>query len=703
MLGQVLNHRYKLIRVLGAGGFGQTFVAIDTQRAGDPECVVKQLRPASQDPQFLKVARRLFDTEVFTLKRLGEHNRIPELLDSFEDADEFYLVQEFIDGEILSDEIQRVGKLSEPDVIDLLRETLTILKFVHENHVVHRDLKPDNLIRRQCDRKLCLIDFGAVKEIRTQLVSGEMTSLTVGIGTQGYTPSEQLAGKPRYSSDLFALGMTAIYALTGRTPTDLPEDAISLDLKWEPFADVSPGLAILLKKMVRHYFYQRYQSADEVLKDLDRLDELEEEAVAAFPQTFLPQPTVWQPSRKESLWAVAIATLAASALTLVIRQVGGWMPLELATHDWLVSHRRDAGPDPRLLVVGITENDYSNEQRTILSDATLASVIDTLQAHNPAVIGLDLHRDVPQPPGTEALLDQLNQPNVVAITKVGTGDDSIPPPPNVPPEQVGFNDFVIDRDNKLRRNLLFVPALEDESAILSSFGLQVALAYLEDQHDIVAEASEQNEEYMQIGPATFVPLGPNFGAYQNADAGGYQVFLDYRAPQPAAQQISVAELLAGEFEPEWIADNIVLIGTAAYTTTDKFFTPYSLLGGDNYEMYGVEVHAQMVSQVLTAVLDGRPLAWSWSEGAEIAWIVLCAAGGSMLTWRVRRSGLLTVDLLVGSAGIVGVSVAFFLVNAWVPAIAPTSSFLVAGIGLLAYRRYRQRQLESKWYGSRMAG
>ncbi|MEO0541621.1 MAG: CHASE2 domain-containing protein, partial [Cyanobacteria bacterium P01_A01_bin.105] len=587
------------------------------------------------------------------------------------------------------------------EVIDLLRETLTILTFVHGSRVVHRDLKPDNLIRRRQDGKLCLIDFGAVKEIRTQLVSSEMSNLTVGIGTQGYTPSEQLAGKPRYSSDLYALGMTAIYALTGRAPTDLPESITSLELQWEQFATVSRGLGVLLNKMVRHYFYQRYQRAEEVLQDLDRLDELEPDPGDAFPQTFLPQPTVWQPSRKESLWAVAIATLVASTLTLGIRQLGGWVPLETKLHDWLVSHRRDAGPDPRLLLVGITEADYSNEQRTILSDATLARVMETVQAHNPAVIGLDLHRDVPQPPGTDALRAQLSQPNVINITKVGSGDDAIPPPPGVLPDQVGFNDVVIDRDNILRRNLLFMPALRDESEILSSFGLQVALAYLEDQHDIVAEASPQSEDVMQVGTAVFTPLTANFGAYHNADDGGYQVFLDYRSPRVSAHQVSVAELLGNEFDPDWITDNIVLIGTVAYTTTDKFFTPYTRLGGDNYEMYGVEVHAQMVSQVLTAVLEGRPLAWSWPELGEIVWVIVCGAGGSTVVGRVRRShrgggNLLGADLMAGSAAIVGVSVACFFANAWVPAIAPLASFFLAGGGLIAYRRYRQRQLERPW-------
>jgi serine/threonine protein kinase len=313
MLGQVLAQRYQLTRVLGAGGFGQTFIAIDTQSVPPAQCVVKQLKPASQDGQFLKVARRLFETEVTTLRRLGEHACIPRLLDSFEENSEFFLVQEFIDGETFSDEIAHLHCLSEEQAIDFLREILPILAFVHQNHVIHRDIKPDNIIRRKRDRKLYLIDFGAVKEIRTQMVSNELTSLTVGIGTQGYTPSEQLAGKPRPSSDIYALGMTTIHALTGRSPMDIPEEMSSLDLRWQDFVEVSPGLAILLKKMVRHYFYQRYQTVEEVLKDLDRLDDLPNEVtLEEFPQTFLPQPTKWQPGWRESIRAVAIATLAAS-------------------------------------------------------------------------------------------------------------------------------------------------------------------------------------------------------------------------------------------------------------------------------------------------------------------------------------------------------------------------------------------------------
>lgn len=288
MLGQTLAERYRLTCILGAGGFGQTYLAIDIQKSHRPQCVVKQLKPASQDAKFLSVARRLFETEVKTLRRLGSHRHIPGLIDSFEEDSEFYLVQEFIDGQSLEAEIKQAGRFTETEAIALLKDVLPVLSFIHDNHVVHRDLKPDNLIRRRDTGEMVLIDFGAVKEIRTRVITGEQTSLTIGIGTQGYTPSEQLSGKPCYSSDVYALGMTVIHALTGRSPTDLPEALGSLDPCWQEYAEVSPGLAILLGKMTRHYIYQRYQSVEAVQHDLGRLADLPAEAVADAHLEALP-------------------------------------------------------------------------------------------------------------------------------------------------------------------------------------------------------------------------------------------------------------------------------------------------------------------------------------------------------------------------------------------------------------------------------
>jgi len=305
----------------------------------------------------------------------------------------------------------------------------------------------------------------AVKEIRTRLITGEQTGLTIGIGTQGYTPSEQLSGKPRYSSDIYALGMTAIHAVTGKSPTDLPEDFGSLDPRWQDYAQVSPGLAILLGKMTRHYIHQRYSSTEEVLKDLKRLDELPAEAAAAdtyletsFPEGSSKSPPVlrWQMGNRAKVLTGAIATLLTSLAVLGLSQKGAFVASELAAHDWLVSTQPDLGPDPRLLIVEITDDDLRALDMRTPSDEVVASVINNLQQHQPASIGLDLLRDVPEGTGNEALRESLKNPNVVVITKLGSlaGDSAIAPPPGTDFSQISFSDVVIDPDVRVRRVLM---------------------------------------------------------------------------------------------------------------------------------------------------------------------------------------------------------------------------------------------------------
>ncbi|NEQ50055.1 MAG: CHASE2 domain-containing protein [Leptolyngbya sp. SIO3F4] len=694
MLGQVLKERYQLIRVLGSGGFGQTYVARDLFQAKASECVVKQLKPASTDITFLKIARRLFETEVSTLKRLGTHSCIPKLLDSFEEQQEFYLVQELIDGESLSEEIRSVGQLSESQVITLLQETLSILKFVHDNRVIHRDIKPDNLIRRKSDGKLCIIDFGAVKEIRTQLVNSELSSLTVGVGTQGYTPSEQLAGKPRLSSDIFALGMTAIHGLTGRNPRDLPEDMSSLELRWEEYVNISPGLRYLLKKMVRHYFYQRYQSVSEVLYDLDHFDELAGKVdQLTMAETFLPAETLWQPTRKESIRVVAIATALASAFTLGLRQIGTLMPFELRVYDGLVAYQRDLGAEPRILLVGINEQDLNNQQSESPSDQSIADAIDIIQSHNPVTIGLDLHRNIPQGEGRDALARSLAADNIIGITKLGDLEgESIPPPPELDSDQVGFNDIPLDPDDKIRRNLFFASLGNDPDAeVYTSFGLMVALHYLYEQHDLQISEGKSEDEVISIGDVGFKLMDTNFGGYQSIDAAGYQIPITFRSPKQIVEQVSLTDILTDKVAPELIAGKIVLIGTTAYTSTDKFFTPYTLRS-DSYQMSGVEVHLHMVSQFLSAVLDDYSLPWAWPDSVEIVWLILWGSAGGLLTWQLRRRRYLLLAYGVGAVAISGTTLLFFWTNAWVPVVAPLVAFSLAAIGLLMYRRYRSRSL-----------
>ncbi|MCC5608580.1 CHASE2 domain-containing serine/threonine-protein kinase [Nostoc sp. CHAB 5834] len=265
----LLGGRYKISQVLGAGGFGRTYLAQDTQRPGNPICVVKKLMPARQDTRFLQVARRLFNSEAEILQCLGKHHQIPELLAYFEDDQEFYLIQQYIEGHTLSEELPPVRNVvqNESFVIEMLKQVLEVLEFVHHHRVIHRDIKPANIIRCAQDNRLVLIDFGAVKLM--QPPSSEQTELaTVAIGTRGYAPPEQFAGHPRLCSDIYALGMIAIQAITGIPPQDLHPDPETGNIMWRQTVQVSEELAAILDKMVCYHFSDRYQSAAAVLQDL---------------------------------------------------------------------------------------------------------------------------------------------------------------------------------------------------------------------------------------------------------------------------------------------------------------------------------------------------------------------------------------------------------------------------------------------------
>lgn len=271
MLGKLLDRRYQVTQVLGAGGFGKTYLAQDTRRPGNPICVVKQLKPISNDTGFLETARRLFTSEGETLEQLGNHDQIPRLLAYFEEDNEFFLVQEFIEGHTLTEELLPGQRWEESRVIELLTEVLNILEFVHSRGVIHRDIKPDNLIRRNSDRKIVLVDFGAVKQMHTQLATTYAHSNTIAVGTPGYMSSEQARGQPRPNSDIYALGVIAIQALTGLAPMQMQDDQNTGEILWEHLVYVSRGLAAIVTKMVRYHFKDRYQSATEVLQELKQL------------------------------------------------------------------------------------------------------------------------------------------------------------------------------------------------------------------------------------------------------------------------------------------------------------------------------------------------------------------------------------------------------------------------------------------------
>jgi serine/threonine-protein kinase len=275
IMKSILAGHYQIVRHLGGGGFGQTFLAKDSHLPGNPLCVVKQLKPRVADQAMLQTAKRLFDREAETLYQLGGHDQIPRLMAHFEQEQEFYLVQEFIEGQPLNQELTPGKQLSEAYVIALMRDILQVLAFVHQQNVIHRDIKPPNLIRRSRDSKIVLIDFGAVKEVNNQAanVHGQ-TNLTVAISSPGYTPSEQQLGRPNFSSDIYAVGIVCIQALTGLHPKKLPKDSHTDELYCALFsnlAPVSPGLAAILDRMVRYDYRQRYFDATVALQALQQL------------------------------------------------------------------------------------------------------------------------------------------------------------------------------------------------------------------------------------------------------------------------------------------------------------------------------------------------------------------------------------------------------------------------------------------------
>ena len=272
--GDILGERYQIVRQLGRGGFARTYLAIDLYIPDNRLVVVKEISQPS-DSQLLPEARELFHREVEALYRCGEHPQIPQLFERLEENHYFYLIQEYIEGHSLREEFNRNTQWNETQVIDFLQDILPVIAFVHQNNVIHRDITPSNLIRRD-DGRIVLIDFGAVREISSleSTDSGQTRSRTVY--TQGYAPAEQLAGHPQRCSDIYAVGIVAIEGITGLRPPpnfiiNYPQDDIFLHYSNSARAliQISENLKAILNLMVRYNFTERYQFVADVLQDLN--------------------------------------------------------------------------------------------------------------------------------------------------------------------------------------------------------------------------------------------------------------------------------------------------------------------------------------------------------------------------------------------------------------------------------------------------
>ena len=271
----LVSNRYRVVRELGKGGFGATSLVEDTQLPSGRRCVLKELMPVENSPETYTLVKQRFEREAVILEELGNLTlQIPSLYAYFAENNKFYLVQEYVEGETIAQRVQSQGVMSDAAVRELIAGLLPVLAVVHDRKIVHRDIKPENVILRQRDHKPVLIDFGAVRETMGTVINANgHTTQSIVIGTPGFMASEQAAGRAVFASDLYSLGLTAIYALTGKIPQELPTDPMTGNVQWRQYAtSVSGGVAAVIDRAIAPSSRDRCQTSGQMLDELMRSD-----------------------------------------------------------------------------------------------------------------------------------------------------------------------------------------------------------------------------------------------------------------------------------------------------------------------------------------------------------------------------------------------------------------------------------------------
>jgi len=410
------------------------------------------------------------------------------------------------------------------------------------------------------------------------------------------------------------------------------------------------------------------------------------------------KPPTWQELRygrrdNQSPWhlprTAVVTSFFVTVLLMVVRQLGILQPWELQMYDQFMRSRPDEGIDSRLLVVEVTEEDFTYqdeqgmERKWSLSDAALEQLLVKLEAHQPRVIGLDIYRDFPVSPEYQDLARRLAETEQFFAVCQGNNPTEnhpgIAPPKEVPNERLGFTDVVVDADGVLRRHLWYATFNSNSPCLTEgSLSLQLALHYL------AAEGIEPEvvaEDEVQLDAVRLPSLRGYAGDYSGLT--GYQMLLNYRTRGKIAQRVTLKEVLEGNFNPDWVKNRIVLIGVTAASIQDDFRTPFSQHSEEI--MRGVFVHAQMVSQIISAVLDGRKLLGIWKIWGEFFWIWGWAVAGGLLVLVCRRM-MYWLGMGIVAIGVLGgVCFVLFLQGWWVPLVPSGLAFLGTG-GIVGYQK-----------------
>jgi adenylate cyclase len=396
-----------------------------------------------------------------------------------------------------------------------------------------------------------------------------------------------------------------------------------------------------------------------------------------------------------------LTALATASFTLLVQYVGLFQILEWAVYDRLFSLRPVAPIDNRILIVTINEADIQNAGQWPLSDAKLTRLVRTLQEYHPAAIGLDLYRNLPIEPGHTEWENLLKStPNLICVEK-GIGQKVPPPPVLKNRDRVALTDLLVDADGNVRRALLS-HSLPDETLQLG-LGTKLALMYLKKQ-GITLEEIDNSEKRYRLGKATFVPFDSNDGGYVRTNANGYQILLNYRGHLEVFRTVSLTQVLSRSFDPEWVRDRIILVGSVAPSLNNFFYTPLSnRLAKTPQTVPGIVIHANVTSQLLSAALDGQSPIRTLPEPLEWLWIALWSSVGAIVPWQLLttrnedkpfayRGRTIVVCGFLGSSVLFLSSYGAFLLNLWVPLVSPFVASISSATAVVI-DRVRQLQQE----------
>nr|WP_277879859.1 CHASE2 domain-containing protein [Leptolyngbya sp. FACHB-36] len=374
-----------------------------------------------------------------------------------------------------------------------------------------------------------------------------------------------------------------------------------------------------------------------------------------------------------------------------LRSLGILQRWELESFDQLMQLRPDEGPDQRLFLVTITERDVQSQpaaERGVasLSDRALYRLLTKLKQGQPRAIGLDIYRDYAVKPEFSQLVNRMQRSDrLVAICHYG--NPGVPPPPEVKSQSQGFNNVLLDSDSVIRRQLLAVSSAAPCQNRFS-FNFQLAIRYLKHKQISVKFTPEA---YLQLGSVVFRTIDANTNGYYNLNASGHQVMLNYRATRQVATRVSLQEVLSDDFDLAAIRDRIVLVGTTDQSFQDTHWqTPYSQNQGNVQTTSGVEIQAHMVSQILSAVLDQRPLIGWLPKPVEVIWIGAWALTGGLLAYSLRSllhwllsSGMMIVILYSSCLAILTVQ------GGWIPLVPTAIAFIATGSTIILLPRLKR--------------